>query len=284
MTDNIVPLPDLEGIERRDGLLLGRLGHVAVILFDRPDKGNSFDRAMSHALSRLWIDLDEDPEVRCVVVGATSRRFFSTGIDLSEVASDDSIGLDRPLRRSSRLTARQNETWTPVVCAVEGLAVGGGLHFVVDADIVVCSDDARFMDTHVNVGFVGALENIGLAVKAGLGSALYLTLVGRDVKLDAKRAYELGLVQEVVANGSALSRSLELAQSIARNSPSAVSASLEALWALPTMGYSTALEHGWLLLRRQWGHPDALEGPRAFAEGREPEWTVGPPTVGARTE
>ena len=282
MSSNSIALPELEGMERRDGLVIGRIGHVAVVLLDRPDKGNSFNRAMSRALSGLWLTLDEDPDVRVVVLGATTTRSFCTGIDLSEVASDDSIGLDLPLRRAVRSTARKTDVWTPVVCAVEGRAVGGGLHFVVDADIVVASEDATFFDTHVNVGFVGALENIGLALKAGIGNALYMTLVGRDVKVDAARAYELGLVQEVVPNGSAVARAVELAQAIARNSPAAVSASMEAIWALATMGYQDAMEYGWLLIRRHWTHPDALEGPHAFAQRREPEWTVGH-NPGART-
>jgi enoyl-CoA hydratase/carnithine racemase len=258
--------------ERVPGLRVARRGHVALVLFDRPGAGNAFTSAMHAALGDLWPELDDDPDVRAIVLGATGGRWFSTGIDVAEVAASGVIGDDRPVERALRLTPRHVKSWTPLVCAVDGGVIGGGLHFVVDADIVVASERSTFKDTHVNMGFVGAVENIGLALKAGLGTALYLTLAGRGVGIDARRARELGLVQEVVPDGTALSRALELAEMIAEASPSAVQRSLEAVWSSATLGYEEAVRYGWLLLRRQWDHPDAAEGPRAFAERRAPEW------------
>lgn len=256
------------------GLVIGRRGHVAVVLFDRPDRGNSFHRAMRDRLSRLWLELDADPDVRAIVIGSTTDRVFSTGIDVKEVAGDGEIGRDLTLRNPARgfLTSRMADIWKPVIAAVEGRVNGGGMHFVVDADIVICAETAAFSDTHVNLGFVGALENIGLAARVGLGSALYLTLVGPSVSLDAERAYQLGLAQEVVPAGRAVIRSLELAERIAANSPSAVSRSQEAIWSITRHGIDGALEYGWSLLRRQWDHPDSVEGPRAYAEKRPPQW------------
>jgi E-phenylitaconyl-CoA hydratase len=255
------------------GLIIGRRGHTAVVLLNRPEVGNSFHTPMKEALGPLWTRLDADTTVRAIVLGSTSERVFCTGRDISEVAQTGRVGLDLPMRRSFQLTTRHAEVWKPVVCAVEGKVIGGGLHFVVDADIVVCGETATFADTHVNVGFVGAIENIGLALKAGIGSSLYLTLLGRAAQLDAQRAYQLGLVQELTPAGGALSRALELADIIAQNSPSAVSRSLEAVWSLAYMpGYDEALRYGHLLLRRQWDHPDSTEGPRAFKERRPPEW------------
>jgi enoyl-CoA hydratase/carnithine racemase len=219
--------------------------------------------------------LGEDDEIRAIVMGSTSDRFFCTGRDVVEVAKSDSIAADVPWGRYERLTVRHAEVWKPVVCAVEGLAVGGGLHFVTDADIVVASENATFLDSHVNVGVVGALENMGLALKVGLGMALYLTVLGKSARLSAERAFALGLVQEVVPPGTALERALELADIISSNSPSAVSKSLEAIWTLAYAGgYEQAQRYGWLLVRRQWSHPDASEGPRAFAEKRPPRWRV----------
>ncbi|WP_281689562.1 enoyl-CoA hydratase/isomerase family protein [Pseudonocardia thermophila] len=259
---------------RGECLMVGSKGHTAVVLLDRPQVGNAFNTRMKAELTRLWPELDTDPDIRVIVVGSTSERFFCTGRDVTEVAETGTISSDVPFRRTGALTNRHAEIWTPVVCAVEGKTIGGGLHFVVDADIVVAGSTATFMDTHVNVGLVGALENLGVALKAGLGAALYLTLLGRGAELSAAQAQQLGLVQEVVEAGSALTRAMELAEIIARNSPSAVSRSLEAIWGLATMGgYEQALQQGWLLLRRQWDHPDSKEGPRAWAERREPRWS-----------
>ena len=91
-----------------------------------------------------------------------------------------------------RLFYPQDGLEKPVICAVNGLCVGGGLHFVVDSDVVVAAESAAFMDTHVNVGMVGAIENVGLAKRLPLGAALRMTLMGRHYRMTARRAYELG--------------------------------------------------------------------------------------------
>jgi E-phenylitaconyl-CoA hydratase len=258
---------------RAGGLVLGRRGHVAAVLLDRPKVGNAINNAMIAEFGTLWHEFEADPDVRAIVLGSTGSRFFCTGRDISEVNESGQRQGDVNWRHSFTLTSRHAITWTPVICAVEGKALGAGLHFVVDADIVVAGRAASFLDTHVNVGFVGAFENLGLALKAGLGSALYLTLLGKEVALDADRAMQLGLVQEVVDEGSALPRAIDLADIVANSSPTAVSRSLEAIWGLATFGgYEQALQYGWSLVQRQRLHPDSVEGPRAWAERREPRW------------
>jgi (E)-benzylidenesuccinyl-CoA hydratase len=254
-----------------DGILVSRVGRVAVVLFDRPERGNACTRQMLDALPHLWRWLDGDPDVRAMVLGATGRQHFSTGIDVRQMA-EGGFAQAPADAVVPVLTSRQARATTPLVCAIEGLVVGGGLHFPVDADIVVASETARFFDCHVNIGQVAALETIGLAHKVGVSNALYLALVGRGVEFDATRAFQLGLVQEVVPTGRALARALELAQLIARNSPSAVQRSAEAIWGLTEHGVEEALGRGWDLIRDQWAHPDSVEGPRAYTERRPPQW------------
>jgi enoyl-CoA hydratase/carnithine racemase len=213
---------------RAGGLVLGRRGHVAAVLLDRPKVGNAINNAMIAEFGTLWHEFEADPDVRAIVLGSTGSRFFCTGRDISEVNESGQRQGDVNWRHSFTLTSRHAITWTPVICAVEGKALGAGLHFVVDADIVVAGRAASFLDTHVNVGFVGAFENLGLALKA-----------------------------DIVANSS----------------PTAVSRSLEAIWGLATFGgYEQALQYGWSLVQRQRLHPDSVEGPRAWAERREPRW------------
>jgi enoyl-CoA hydratase/carnithine racemase len=257
---------------RNDAVVVARRGHTGVVLLDRPEVGNAHNRAMIRALAETWLEFDDDPEVRCMVMGSTSGRYFCTGIDLKEVASSR-FGDGRRLRGSGQ-THRDVPVLKPMVTAVDGMVVGGGLHWVVEADIVVASEQATFRDTHVNVGFVGNRENLGLVLKAGLGTALYLSLVGTSAVLDARRALELGLVQEVVPAGGALPRALELADTISRNSPSAMANELRALWAVARMHHDDAVTFGWELLVKQQQHPDSVEGPRAFAEKREAQWQV----------
>jgi enoyl-CoA hydratase/carnithine racemase len=148
---------------------------------------------------------------------------------------------------------------------------------VVDADIVVASENASFLDTHVNVGMVGALENVGLAKRLPLGSALRMTLMGRHYRMPARRAYELGLVDELVATpGDLLPLAREMANALLQNSPQAMALSKQAIWGSLDRGHRDALEYAWALLRLHWSHPDFEEGPRAFAERRAPRWNPDP--------
>jgi enoyl-CoA hydratase/carnithine racemase len=260
------------------GLLYEKRGGVARIKLDRPARGNALTPAMQPIVRAIWSDVREDPAVRVAVVTAAGEKHFCTGFDVgSDESGDETVFADRPLADAVHWSPYQNRVWKPVLCAVNGLCVGGGLHFVVDADIVLASENAAFMDTHVSVGMVGALENIGLAKRLPLGAALRMTLLGRHYRMPARRAYELGLVDELVATPGELARAVDtMLQAILRNSPQAMLRSKQAVWGSLERGYTGALEHGWSLLRGHWTHPDFAEGSRAFAEKREPRWNPDP--------
>jgi len=252
---------------------------IAVITLNRPDRGNSLAPSMMAVVKAIWEDVRDDPDVRVAIVTAAGEKHFCTGMDVAEAEGDDAdaVFVDRPLAESVHWSPHQNQVWKPVICAVNGLCVGGGLHFVVDSDIVIASENAKFMDTHVNVGMVGAIENIGLAKRLPLGAALRMTLMGRHYRLPAQRAYALGLVDELVPTAAELlPAAVEMARLIAQNSPQALSLSKQAVWSSLESGYRDSLEQGWALLRSHWKHPDFLEGPRAFGEKREPAWNPDP--------
>jgi enoyl-CoA hydratase/carnithine racemase len=201
------------------------------------------------------------------------RKHFCTGADLSGVNERGSVGVGLGrVNQELSLTARQNDVWKPTVCAVNGLVVGGGLHFVVDADIIVASTTATFLDSHVNVGMVGGVENVGLAKRLPLGTALRMTLQGKNFRLSAARAHTLGLVDELAEPDDLLDTAHQIAHDIAQNSPHAVSLSQQAIWGSLEMPYTQALEYGFGLVKTHWQHPDFTEGPRAFAERRPPRW------------
>ncbi len=128
------------------------------------------------------------------------------------------------------------------------------------------------MDSHVNVGMVGGVENTALAYRLPLGSVLRMTLLGKDYRMPAKRAYELGLVDELIERDQLMKSAREMAAVIAANSPAAVQRSKQAIWQSREIGYTQAAEYGWALVRMQWGHPDFREGPQAFREKRTPDW------------
>lgn len=259
--------------EALEGLQYRRDGHVAHVVVDRPDKANSLTARMHAGLRAVWQDIARDPQVRAVVFSAAGDRYFCTGADVGALAESGTVSAgDGRLSDELFYTARQNGVWKPVVCAVNGLVAAAGLHFVTDADIVVASTNASFTDTHVNVGMLGAVENVALTRRLPLGSALRLTVMGRHYRMTAERAYQLGLVDELVEPGALAGTAAEIAAAIASNSPTAVSRSLEAMWGSLDLPLDEAMERGWEMVKGHRSHPDAREGPRAFIEKRSPEW------------
>ena len=256
-----------------EGLIYERKNHIAYITLNRPDRGNALHGSQVEPIRAIWAEVRDDPWIRCAIVTATGDRHFCTGADVGAVASRGGVAAGRgPLSEEVHWSPRHNRVWKPVICAVNGTVASAGLHFVVDADIVVASNNAKFIDTHVNVGMVGALENIGLAKRLPLGSALRMTLCGKAYRMPAERAYQLGLVDELAEPDQLMATAEEIAQQICANSPAAVSLSQQAVWSSVELGYRDSLEYGWALLRMHWDHPDFKEGPKAFVEGRDPVW------------
>jgi len=256
-------------------LLVEREGHVGWLVFNRPDVGNAMDATMLAELELAWRELDADPHVR-VIVNTGEGRSFQTGLDVKQLARDKEALREqsrRTKRAELRLTAWHNQVWKPVIAAVNGACVGGGLHFVADADIVIASSDATFSDPHVSIGQVSAYETIGLVRKSAMESVLRLALTGRHERLDASRARQLGIVSQVVDPPDRLRAAAgELADQVACNSPAAMRATKRALWRALEFGLTDACRAGVEELVAVWGHPDQLEGPLAFAEKREPMW------------
>jgi enoyl-CoA hydratase/carnithine racemase len=264
------PLPGVR-YEVREG--------IAWITLDRPERGNSLTPPMQRVFRAIWEEVRESLEIRVAVVTAAGERHFCTGFDVTEAEGDEAeeVFANRPLADAVFWSPHQNRVWKPVICAVNGLCAGGGLHFVVDADVVLASRNAAFMDAHVNVGMVGALENVGLAKRLPLGTALRMTLQGRSFRLLAERAHQLGLVDELVAQPADLRPLAEqMARQMMEGSPQALALSKQAVWGAVEQGYGAALEQAWALLRLHWQHPDFREGPRAFAEKRAPRWNPDP--------
>jgi len=179
----------------------------------------------------------------------------------------------RTKRAELRLTAWHNGVWKPVIAAVNGVCAGGGLHFVADADIVIASANATFLDPHVSIGQVTASEAIALVRKSPMESIMRMALTGRYERLSATRAYELGILSQVVDPPERLRDEAQaLAEKIAQNSPSAMRATKRALWGALELGLTDACRAGAAEIVAMWGHPDQEEGPLAFVERREPRW------------
>ncbi len=169
------------------GFVYSKAEGIATVRLNRPEVGNSLSAQMRESILRIWADVRADDEVRVVVITGTGERHFCTGADVAQIAASGSTPSGGG-KHAIVWSPIQNGIWKPVICAVNGLVAGGGLHFVADADIVVAVEHAAFMDTHVNVGQVGAVENIGLAHRMPLGTVMRMTLQGRSYRLPASRA------------------------------------------------------------------------------------------------
>jgi enoyl-CoA hydratase/carnithine racemase len=196
-------------------------------------------------LPPAWAELDADPHVR-VIINTGAGRAFQTGLDLVQLATDPDALREqsrRTKRADLRLSAWHNNVSKPVIAAVNGVCAGGGLHFVADADIVIASSNATFLDPHVSVGQVSASELIASARRMAVEPVLRLGLLGRHDRLDAARAYELGMVSQVVDPPEELGAAATLlARRIARNSPAALRATKRALWRALELGRTDALQ------------------------------------------
>src|SRR3954462_15923283 len=221
-----------------------------------------------------WKELDADPDVR-VIVHTGEGRAFQTGVDVTEIAGDG-VGFER-YRDSMEnwdlhFTAWHQEVWKPVITAVNGLCAGGAFHWVADADIVIAASDAQFFDPHVSVGQVVAIEAIGLLRKMPVEAVMRMAFVGKYERLSAARAYELGMISQIVDPPENLRDEAQaLAEKIAKNSPAAMRASKKALLGALEMGLTEACRNGARELVALWGHPDQTEGPLSFAEKRDAE-------------
>jgi enoyl-CoA hydratase/carnithine racemase len=257
-----------------DDLLFEVRGRVGIVTLNRPDRLNALSDDMHAGLPRVWQQVRDDPELGAVIVTGTGRG-FCVGMDLKRVGERGGFRehTSDKIAEIQKMTALQNDVWLPTIVAVNGVCAGGGLHFIADADVVIASEEASFVDPHVSVGQVSALEPISLAPRMGLGNALRFAVLGRAGRIDAREALRVSLVDEVVPAAELMPRALALAEAAAQASPAAVEATKRAVWASLELPFGEAMRQGWERLVAHRSHPDALEGPAAFNAKRQPEWT-----------
>jgi enoyl-CoA hydratase/carnithine racemase len=258
-----------------DCLIVERRGPVGWLINNRPDQLNAMTAHMRDEFAVAWKELDADPDVR-VIVHTGNGRAFQTGVDVSEIAGDG-VGFER-YRDSMEnfdlhFTAWHQQVWKPVITAVNGICAGGGFHWVADADIVIAASDAQFFDPHVSVGQVVSVEAIGLMRKMPVEAVMRMAFVGKYERMTAGRAYELGMISQIVDPPETLRDEAQaLAEKIAKNSPAAMAATKKALVGALELGLTDACKAGAKELVSMWGHPDQTEGPLAFAEKRDAVW------------
>jgi enoyl-CoA hydratase/carnithine racemase len=225
---------------------------VATITLNRPDQLNAFNRTMCEEMAAVWQAVKADDSVNAVVLRAAGHRAFSAGLDIkTPYGQPENIwNHEDP---GELLSPKWQKMWKPVVCAVQGMCTAGAFYFVNESDVVICSTDATFFDSHVSTGLVCALEPIGLMRRVGLGETLRIALMGNDERVSADTALRIGLVSEVVPPDDLWTRAHEIAATIAAHPPSATQGTVKAIWESLDKPYRAALEQG--LIYTRLGNP-----------------------------
>ena len=241
---------------------------IARVTINRPDVMNALHPPASDELSRVWDDFAADPEVWVAIFTGAGERAFSAGNDLKFQASGGAVHM--PPSGFGGITSRR-DLWKPVIAAVNGVALGGGLELALACDIIVAADQARLGLPEPRVGLMAAAGGVHrLPRHIPLKVAMGMMLTGKHIT--AAEALRVGLVNEVVPLAQLMPTAERWAKEILECSPLSVQATKQA--ALEGLGkpYFDALTGDYPLVRTLFRSEDFVEGPRAFAEKRKPNW------------
>src|SRR5580704_10014641 len=241
-----------------------RAERVLTISMERGAKRNAIDRTMADALDPALNELDDDDQLWVGILTGTTD-VFSAGSDLT-------AGGDYSTVRGGEYGIIRRRRRKPLIAAVEGPALGGGLEVVLACDLVVAARTARFGLPEVGIGLVPTCAGLFRAPRAlPLNVARQLILTGRP--MDAARAYEVGFVNVLAAPGQALEEAMDLARQICTNAPVSVQSCLTAVNEVSATDDALGWEQTDQAFRAAAGSADAREGVAAFLEKRSPVWT-----------
>jgi enoyl-CoA hydratase len=245
-------------------VLTERRGRVLLVTLNRPDAMNAINGALSSGLVAAMEELDGDPGLTAAVLTGAGKGFCS-GMDLKAFARGEDIG---PMMTFIREGAKK-----PLIGAIEGFAIAGGLELALTCDLLVAARETKLGIREVKVGLFAAAGGVfRLPRRVGFAKAMEMALTGDNIT--AEEAHELGMVSELTDAGGAVDAAVALADRIARNAPLAVAASKQLVRA-SSEGYDEAelWDMQVPLMGQVFSSNDAKEGPKAFAEKRVPEWT-----------
>ena len=241
---------------------------IARVTINRPDVMNALHPPASDELSRVWDDFAADPEVWVAIFTGAGERAFSAGNDLKFQASGGAVRM--PPTGFGGITSRR-DLWKPVIAAVNGVALGGGLEIALACDIIIASDKARLGLPEPKVGLMAAAGGVHrLPRSVPLKVAMGMILTGRHIT--AADGFRIGLVNEVVPAGELMAKAEAWANEIVECSPLSVQASKQAAYQGLSKPVLEAMSSSYPLVQKLFTSEDVFEGPRAFAEKRQPVW------------
>lgn len=244
-------------------------GHVALITLNRPAQRNAINGAIASAIDALVTQTEADDQVRAVVLASSHEKVFCAGADLAEISLGNAAALSTERGFGGLVRAERSKPW---IAAVGGAAFAGGCELVLSCDMIVASDAARFALPEVKRGLFAAAAG-PLRLQRVLPRNIALELVATGDPIGADRAFQLGMVNRLVAPDQLIDAALELAAAIAINAPMAVRESLKLAREVPDLDEAEYWIRSKAVETQVFNSEDAREGPLAFLEKRAPNWT-----------
>ena len=274
-------------MSKLETLLYEEKDGVAWVTLNRPDTFNAFNAKMQQELRDLWRGLRRNDEVRCVVLTGAGDKAFCSGIDRVETMADygkpqaskqKTVGsgstpfmFDDP---GANIGPKTNDLWKPVIAAVNGIACGGAFYMLGEVEFIIAAETATFFDPHVTYGMTAAFEPMHMLQKMPFHEIMSLSLLGNYERLSAKRAYEIGLVSEVVPAEKLREAAEWAAKIIASQPPLAIQGTLRAIWAARDLPRTQALSMAYAFVGLGTNKESIQEGQKAFASKDRPKWRL----------
>ncbi len=244
-------------------------GPIAVITINREERLNALDSQTSSEMFKAWEDFRDDDALRVAILTGVGEKSFSTGMDLVATARGENQFDGRPVPFGG--FTKRMPIYKPIIAAINGFCLAGGMELALACDIRICTPDASFGLPEVRWAIIpgaGGTQRMPRAIPQAWAN--YLILTGEQ--MDAETAQSVGLVSHIVPREELMDKALQIAGIICERGPLAVRAAKEAI----LRGQDMPLEHGLayedIVLSRLFSSDDAKEGPRAFAEKRKPEY------------
>ncbi|HYZ63812.1 MAG TPA: enoyl-CoA hydratase-related protein [Acetobacteraceae bacterium] len=244
---------------------------VATITLNRPERMNAMDAEHYQALSDAWISVRDDPAIRVAIITGAGERAFTTGADLKSFIPAAPSMAELMLTQHGQLLNRGLEVWKPVIAAVNGYCLGGGMTLLLATDIRVAAEHATFSVAEVKRGVFPANGGTQRMIRQ-LPHAIAMEMLLTGDAIDAPTAERWGLVNKVVPMAALMQTAVDYARRIAANAPLAVQAAKELAIRSRDVDLPTGLRLEQLMLRHLQGTEDVQEGARAFAEKRPPRF------------
>ena len=246
-----------------------REGRLAWVTIDRPEAMNALDMAHNEELNRVWAEFRDDQDLWVAILTGAGNKAFSAGADLKTLIPAQVEGVMEDWNFGG--ITRGFKTFKPIIAAVNGVALAGGLEMVLACDLRVAADHARLGLAEVKWAIIpgaGGTQRLPRAIP--LARAMEMILTGDPITAD--EAYQLGLVNRVVSADSLMAEARSLAETLLARGPLALRAAKQAVLEGASLSFDQGLALELDLFSKVMRTEDAAEGPRAFAEKRSPKF------------